>query len=75
LKARAIENLAWTLGCNQVGVQAGVELGGASLVIDPWGHVIAEAPADEECLLLAEIDLSLVTRSRDAFPALKDRKL
>ena len=75
VKARSIENLAWTLACNQVGEQAGVELGGASLVIDPWGQVIAEAPADEECLLLAEVDLSLVTRSRDAFPALKDRKL
>jgi predicted amidohydrolase len=75
LTARAIENLAWTFGCNQVGDQAGVELGGASLVIDPWGQVIAEAPTDEECLLLAEVDLSLVTRSRDAFPALKDRKL
>ena len=75
VKARSIENLAWTLGCNQVGEQAGVELGGASLVVDPWGQVIAEAPADEECLLLAEVDLSLVTRSRDSFPALKDRKL
>lgn len=75
VKARSIENLAWTLACNQVGEQGGVELGGASLVIDPWGQVIAEAPADEECLLLAEVDLSLVTRSRDAFPALKDRKL
>ena len=75
VKARSIENLAWTLGCNQVGEQAGVELGGASLVVDPWGQVIAEAPTDEECLLLVDLDLSLVTRSRDAFPALKDRKL
>ena len=52
-----------------------MELGGASLVVDPWGQVIAEAPTDEECLVLVDVDLSLVTRSRDAFPALKDRKL
>ena len=41
-RARAIENQVFLLGCNQVGTQEGVELGGHSVVIDPWGRVLAE---------------------------------
>ena len=75
LKSRSIENLAWTLGCNQVGTQAGVVLGGASAVVNPWGEVLIEAPADQECLVLADVDVELVHATRSRFPVLRDRKL
>jgi predicted amidohydrolase len=73
-RARAIENQVFFVGCNQVGTQEGVELAGHSLVIDPWGRVLAEAGTDDE-VLTVEIDLALVAKTRAEFPVLRDRKL
>lgn len=73
-RARAIENQVFFVGCNQVGNQEGVEMAGHSVVIDPWGEVIAEAGDDEE-VLTVEIDLAMVAKTRAEFPVLRDRKL
>jgi predicted amidohydrolase len=73
-RARAVENQVFLVGCNQVGVQEGVELAGHSVVIDPWGRVIAEAGVDEE-VLTVDIDLALVAKTREEFPVLRDRRL
>ena len=73
-RARAIENQVFLIGCNQVGTQEGVELAGHSVVIDPWGQVLAEAGDDEE-VLSVDIDLALVAKTRAEFPVLRDRKL
>jgi predicted amidohydrolase len=73
-RARALENQVFLIGCNQVGTQEGVELAGHSVVIDPWGRVIAEAGTDEE-VLTVDIDLALVAKIRDEFPVLRDRRL
>jgi predicted amidohydrolase len=69
-----MENQVFLMGCNQVGMQEGVELSGHSVVIDPWGRVIAEAGTDEE-ILTVDIDLALVAKIRDEFPVLRDRRL
>jgi predicted amidohydrolase len=74
LRARAVENQVFVIGCNQVGSQEGVVLGGHSLVIDPWGGILAEA-GDEEQLLTVDIDLALVAKTRAEFPVLRDRRL
>lgn len=73
-RARAIENQVFLVGCNQVGSQQGVELAGHSVVVDPWGQVLAEAGVDEE-VLTVEIDLASVAKTRAAFPVLADRRL
>jgi predicted amidohydrolase len=73
-RARAIENQVFLIGCNQVGTQEGVELAGHSVVVDPWGEVLAEAGADEE-VLTVDIDLAAVAKTRADFPVLRDRKL
>jgi predicted amidohydrolase len=73
LRARAVENQLFVVGCNQVGMQEGVELAGHSAVIDPWGRVIAEAGTDEE-VLTVDLDLALVAKIRDEFPVLRDRR-
>ncbi len=73
-RARAIEDQAFVLGCNQVGTHAGVPLGGVSLVIDPQGEVLAEAGAEEQVLSVS-VDPERVTAWRAAFPALADRRL
>ena len=75
LQARAIENQAWVLGCNQVGTHAGVVLGGHSAIIDPNGRCVIEAPTDIECVVLAEIDPALSGQARQEFPVLRDRRL
>jgi predicted amidohydrolase len=73
-RARAIENQVFLVGCNQVGNQEGIELAGHSVVVDPWGHVIAEAGTGEE-VLSVDIDLASVAKTRAEFPVLRDRRL
>ncbi|QXE35727.1 carbon-nitrogen family hydrolase [Streptomyces sp. GMY02] len=73
-QARAVENQSYVLACATAGTHAGVEQSGHSIVVDPWGEVLAEAGADEE-ILTVDLDLSRVERTREQFPALKDRRL
>ncbi len=73
-RARAVENQAYVLACGTAGTHAGVEQAGHSVVVDPWGEVLAEAGAGEE-VLTVEVDLAKVAAVRDDFPALKDRVL
>jgi predicted amidohydrolase len=49
-------------------------MGGGSLVVDPWGEVVAEAGTDEE-VLVADLDRDLVRTTRSSFPVLADRRL
>jgi predicted amidohydrolase len=62
------------LACNEVGSHAGVVLGGNSMIVDPWGAVVAEGD-NSECVVSAEIDPDYVTETRQIFPVLADRKL
>ncbi|MGW3986073.1 nitrilase-related carbon-nitrogen hydrolase [Streptomyces sp. NPDC004830] len=73
-RARAVESQAYVLACGTAGEHAGVAQAGHSVVVDPWGEVVAEAGAGEETLL-AELDPALVARTRAEFPALGDRVL
>jgi predicted amidohydrolase len=73
LRARAVENQLFVIGCNQVGTQEGVELAGHSVVVDPWGRLIAEAGTEED-VLTVDLDLALVAKIRDEFPVLRDRR-
>ncbi len=74
LKARAIENLAYVVGVNRVGLGGNkVSYEGASLAFDPWGEELGRAGASEE-LLVVEIDPDVVGSIRRRFPFLKDRR-
>ncbi|HET6858181.1 MAG TPA: carbon-nitrogen family hydrolase [Streptomyces sp.] len=73
-RARAVENQAYVLACATAGTHAGVEQAGHSMVVDPWGEVLAEAGTAEEVLTVA-LDPAKVTTTREQFPALKDRRL
>ena len=74
LRARAIEDQVFVLACSASGTQAGIEMAGHSLVIDPWGEILAEGGEGEQ-IVYAEIDPSMVNRTRQSFPVLKDRVL
>ncbi|KFG02080.1 acyltransferase [Streptomyces scabiei] len=73
-QARAVENQAYVLACGTAGTHAGVPQAGHSIVVDPWGEVLAEAGPDEE-VLTVEVDPTRVATTREQFPALKDRLL
>jgi predicted amidohydrolase len=74
LRARAIEDQVFVLACSAVGTQAGVEMAGHSMVIDPWGDILAEGGEGEQ-IVYAEFDPALVASTRESFPVLKDRRL
>ncbi|MER5940889.1 carbon-nitrogen family hydrolase [Streptomyces sp. NPDC001928] len=73
-QARAVENQAFVLACGTAGTHAGVPQAGHSIVVDPWGEVLAQAGAGEQ-VLNVEFDPGRVAATRDQFPALKDRML
>ncbi|KFG74666.1 carbon-nitrogen family hydrolase [Streptomyces mutabilis] len=73
-RARAVENQAFVLACGTAGTHASVPQAGHSIVVDPWGEVLAEAGADEE-ILTVDFDPAKAARTREQFPALKDRVL
>ncbi|UQI49036.1 carbon-nitrogen family hydrolase [Streptomyces sp. HU2014] len=73
-RARAVENQSYVLACGTAGTHAGVPQAGHSLVVDPWGAVLAEAGHGEE-VLTVDLDMAKVAKTREEFPALKDRVL
>ncbi|MGW0706619.1 carbon-nitrogen family hydrolase [Streptomyces sp. NPDC002643] len=73
-QARAVENQAFVLACGTAGTHAGVPQAGHSIVVDPWGEVLAEAGSEEQ-VLTVEFDPAKVATTREQFPALKDRLL
>ncbi|WP_306184684.1 carbon-nitrogen family hydrolase [Streptomyces sp. MK5] len=73
-RARAVEDQAFVLACGTAGTHAGVPQAGHSIVVDPWGEVLAEAGHGEE-ILTVEYDPAKVATTREQFPALKDRVL
>jgi len=75
LRARAIENLAWVLAPAQGGKHVnGRETHGHSLVVDPWGKVVAERAAGPG-VVIAEIDRAFQAKMRASLPALTHRAL
>lgn len=72
--ARACENQVWLIGCNEVGHHGHHDLGGNSLIADPWGDVIAAAGSAEQALFV-DIEPELPERVRSDFPVLRDRRL
>lgn len=75
LRARAIENQAYVIAPNQIGKNAhGFADYGNSMIIDPWGKVLARA-ADKECFITAEIDRDYLEKVRRELPCLAHRRL
>jgi predicted amidohydrolase len=74
LRARAIENQCFVVAANQVGEPApGMRTGGRSMIVDPWGIVLAQAP-DFETYILADLDFDRLAGIRAKIPALANRQ-
>jgi deaminated glutathione amidase len=71
LRARAIENQSFVIAPNQIGEHPpGNRSGGRSMIIDPWGLVLAVAP-DKETHVIADLDMDLLAGVRERLPALR----
>ena len=74
LRARAIENQAFVIAPNQVGeAPPSYDSFGNSMIVDPWGVVLARAPAGEG-IAVAELDLAAQERIRATLPSLANRR-
>jgi predicted amidohydrolase len=74
VRARAIEDQAFVIAANQVGPHPGGQhSGGRSMIVDPWGVVLAQAP-DSDGVVLAELDLARQLEIRASLPSLANRR-
>jgi predicted amidohydrolase len=75
LRARAIENGAFVISAAQAGVhEDGRETYGHSMIVDPWGKVLAVAGGAGEAIVMADIDVGAVAAARAKIPNLKNAR-
>lgn len=75
LRARAIENGAYLVAAAQGGLhEDGRETYGHSMIVDPWGRIVAEARHDEPAVIVAEIDPAQSLAARRKIPNLKNSR-
>jgi predicted amidohydrolase len=74
VRARAIENQCFMIAANQIGAHpGGFRSGGRSMIVDPWGLVLASAP-DTETAIVADLDLGALADIRRRLPSLANRR-
>lgn len=74
LRSHAIANGVFVAAPNRVGREGELEFWGRSLIVDPYGVVLARG-SDQEQAVIAECDLSLVNEARVHWPFLRDRRI
>ncbi len=75
LRARAIETGSFVLAPAQGGIhEDGRRTWGRSMVVGPWGEVLARADHDEPAVVFADLDLAAVAKARAAIPALANAR-
>ena len=74
IRARAIENQAFVVAADQVGDHPPDKQSyGGSMIVDPWGEVLARAERDEPCFVAADLDLDRQDDVREKLPSLANR--
>ncbi|GGB59118.1 carbon-nitrogen family hydrolase [Fictibacillus barbaricus] len=74
LMARAIENQCYVIACNRVGQDPNNTFAGQSMIVDPWGDIIAQGSSGDEEILFADISPELVEEVRAKVPVFNDRR-
>lgn len=75
IRARAIENGCYVIAAGQVGTYPPGRIAhGHSMIVDPWGRVLAEADGEAPDIITAEIDTTRVAEVRRRVPALANRR-
>ena len=79
-RSHAIANGRYVAAANRIGHEApaggaGIDIWGQSFIIAPSGEIIAQASADYEEILIAEIEWAHVDKTRTHWPFLRDRRI
>ena len=74
-RAHAIANGVYVAAINRIGDEKDLKFWGTSIVCDPSGQVIAEAPIDQPAVLIVPCDLSKIEAQRRGWPFLRDRRI
>ncbi len=74
-RSHAIANGLFVAAINRVGTENDLTFWGSSFITDPGGQIIAQASTDQEEILIAECDLSLIEQTRRGWPFLRDRRI
>jgi len=78
-RSHAIANGCFVAAVNRVGhegaADGGIEFWGSSFVADPYGRVLARGSVDQEQVIVAELDLSLIEKTRQNWPFFRDRRI
>lgn len=75
LKARAIENQVFIVAANQFGTHPnGLKSYGRSMIIDPYGRILAEAGSDGETVIISTLDIDLLENIRKEMPLFQHRR-
>jgi predicted amidohydrolase len=75
LRARAIEDQVFVIAANQHGEHPGGYCsGGQSMIVDPWGTVLARAGEEGDCHVAADLDLERQREIRTSLPSLANRR-
>lgn len=76
LRARAIENQCFVVAPGQCGLHAnGRQTWGHTMIVDPWGVILAQRTEDTAGVVLADLDFDRLRQVRSTLPALKHRRL
>jgi deaminated glutathione amidase len=74
VRARAIEDQVFMVAAGQIGfAPPHYRSYGRSMIVDPWGTLIAQAP-DTECFVSADLDFAIQSEMRDSLPSLRNRR-
>ncbi len=75
LRARATENQAFVVASGQYGIEpkSGIGFVGRSMIVDPWGVIVATASDTEDCVT-AFIDLDFIQEVRERYPLMTQRR-
>ncbi len=75
LRVTAQFQTSFVVYVNRVGVEDGLGFGGGSVVVDPFGRIVATVPALEEGMAVADLDGEVLRRARTAYPLLRDENI
>ncbi|CUT17519.1 MULTISPECIES: nitrilase-related carbon-nitrogen hydrolase [Candidatus Ichthyocystis] len=68
LRARAIENQSFLVAANCSGRTDQAHFGGRSMIIDPWGRILSDCPAEGEFIVTSFVDMELLSSLRNKLP-------
>jgi N-carbamoylputrescine amidase len=75
MRSHAIANGVFVVAANRIGREEEIQFWGNSFICDPYGNIIAQASRENESILMADCDFSLIETARTYWPFFRDRRI